>query len=92
MLTTDRNRADLDWSDGQFTWGYRNRLTLERRFTIHAYHPAPYASAEDIYESKNGRWSRTNLYAGRLLPVGKHVQLNPDCEPENNTGKGPNQK
>src|SRR5271154_4713215 len=26
---SDRNRADLDWKSGEFTWRYRNRLTLE---------------------------------------------------------------
>jgi WD40 repeat protein len=38
ILFTDRNRADLDWSNGSFTWRYRNRLTFERRLTIHSYH------------------------------------------------------
>jgi uncharacterized protein DUF2490 len=92
ILITDRNRADLDWSNGQFTWRYRNRVTIERRFTIHSYRPAPYASAEVFYESKYGKWSSTNLYAGCLLPVGKHVQFDPYYEHENNTGKSPNQQ
>jgi|SRR6516225_6558881 hypothetical protein len=30
ILLADRNRADLDWKAGAFTWRYRNRLTLER--------------------------------------------------------------
>ncbi len=91
ILLSDRNRADLDWSSGNFTWRYRNRLTLERRFTIHSYHPAPYASAEAFYESKYGKWSTTALYAGCLFPIGKHVELDPYYEHENNTGKSPNQ-
>jgi hypothetical protein len=92
ILISDRNRADLDWSNGGFTWRYRNRLTIERRFTIHSYHPAPYASAEVFYESKYAKWSTTALYAGCLLPIGKHVQLDPYYEHENNTGKSPNQQ
>src|SRR5215469_18804799 len=28
ILLSDRNRMDLDWSQNQFTWRYRNRLTL----------------------------------------------------------------
>jgi hypothetical protein len=39
FLITDKNRADLDWSSGSFNWRYRNRLTAERRLTIHSYHP-----------------------------------------------------
>src|SRR5215469_15643859 len=51
LLITDRNRADLDWSKGSYQWRYRNRITIERRVTVHSYHPAPYASAEFLYES-----------------------------------------
>jgi hypothetical protein len=92
ILITDRNRGDLDWSKGSFTWRYRNRLTLERRVTIGSYHPAPYASAEVFYQSKYSKWSSTNLYAGCLFPVGKHIQFDPYYEHENNTGKRPNQQ
>ena len=91
ILLSDRNRADLDWSGGNFTWRYRNRVTLERRFTIHSYHPAPYASVEVFYESKYNKVSTTALYAGCLFPVGKHIELDPYYEHENNTGKAPNQ-
>lgn len=45
ILLADRNRADLDWKNGVFTWRYRNRLTLERTFTIHSYHLIPYVAA-----------------------------------------------
>src|SRR5271156_1355006 len=87
MLISDRNRFDLDWSNGAFTWRYRNRLTLERRFTIHSYHPAPYASAEVFYESKYGKVSTAAIYAGCIFPLGKHFELDPYYEHENNTGK-----
>ena len=51
LLITDRNRADLDWSKRSYEWRYRNRITIERRVTIHSYHPGPYATAEFLYES-----------------------------------------
>jgi hypothetical protein len=93
ILISDRNRADLDWpTSGNFTWRYRNRLTLERRVKIRSYHPAPYASAEVFYESQYNKWSTTALYAGCLLPIGKHIQFDPYYEHENNTGKKPNQQ
>jgi hypothetical protein len=92
ILITDRNRADLDWSPGKFVWRYRNRLTAERRFTIKNYHPAPYVSAELFYESQYSKISSTNLYAGCLLPVNKHIEFDPYCEHENNTGKRPNEQ
>ena len=92
LLITDRNRADLDWSNGNFTWRYRNRVTIERRITIRSYHPAPYVSAEFFYESRFNKWSTTALYAGCLFGLGKHAQLNPYYEHENNTGNRPNQQ
>ena len=92
ILFSDRNRADLDWSAGSFTWRYRNRVTLERRFAIRSYHPSPYASAEVFYEQRYSKWSSTNLYAGCLLPLGKHLEFDPYYEHENNTGKHPNQQ
>jgi Protein of unknown function (DUF2490) len=92
ILLTDKNRADLDWSNGSFTWRYRNQLIVERRFTIHSYHPGTYASVEPFYESQYAKWSSTNFYAGVQLPLGKHFQLDPYYEHENNTGNPPNQQ
>ena len=92
ILFSDRNRADLDWSAGKFAWRYRNRVTFERRVTIRSYHPMPYASAEAFYDNRYSKWSSTNLYAGCLLPVGRHIEFDPYYEHENNTGKRPNQQ
>jgi hypothetical protein len=89
---SDRNRADLDWKNGVFTWRYRNRLTLERTFAIHSYHLIPYVSAELFYESQYGKISTTSIYAGSLFPVGKHVEFNPYYEHDNNTNKHPNKQ
>jgi hypothetical protein len=92
FLVTDRNRADLDWKSGDFSWRYRNKLTVERTFSSHSYHFIPYIAAEPYYESKYSKWSTTALYAGCLFPVGRHVEFNTYYEHENNTGKHPNQQ
>jgi hypothetical protein len=92
FLVSDRNRADLDWSSSPFTWRYRNRLTIERTFAISSFHLIPYVAAEPYYVDKYHKWSTTDLYAGCLFPVGRHVQINAYYEHENNTGKKPNQK
>ena len=52
FLLTDRNRADLDWQNGSFTWRYRNKLTIERTLAIRAYHLIPYIAAEPYYVSQ----------------------------------------
>jgi uncharacterized protein DUF2490 len=92
LLITDRNRADLDWKNGVFNWRYRNKLTLERTFSIRSYHLIPYVAAEPFYESQYHKWSTTSFYAGCLFPVGKHVEFNSYYEHDNNTGKHPNQQ
>jgi hypothetical protein len=92
FLISDRNRADLDWTSETFTWRYRNKLTIERTVAVGSYHFIPYVAAEPYYEEKYHKWSTTDLYAGCLFPVGKHVQFNTYYEHENNTGKRPNQQ
>lgn len=92
FLLTDRNRADLDWKSGNFTWRYRNRFEFEKALAIRSYHPALYASAEFFYESQYSKWSDTAIYAGCLFPIRKHLEFNPYYEHQNNTGKSPNQQ
>ncbi|MGB6191816.1 MAG: DUF2490 domain-containing protein [Terracidiphilus sp.] len=90
ILVTDRNRFDLDWQNGDFTWRYRNKLTLERMFRIHSFRFAPFAAAEPFYESQYNKWASTDLYAGSTFVAGKHVQFGLYYEHENDTGKKPN--
>jgi hypothetical protein len=61
FLITDRNRADLDWQSGSFSWRYRNRLTLQRTLAIRSYHLIPYLAAEPFYETQYHKWSSTDL-------------------------------
>ena len=90
LLLTDTNRADLDWSDGKFTWRYRNRLEIEKPLTFRSYHPAPYSSVEVYHESKYQKVSTTEVYVGCLFPIRKRLELDPYYEHQNNTGKSPN--
>jgi hypothetical protein len=92
IVLSDRNRAELDWQNGSFSWRYRNRLTLERAVAVGSYHLIPYVQAEPFYESQYSKWSATDLYAGSLFPVGKHVQFDLYYEHENDTGKKPNRQ
>jgi Protein of unknown function (DUF2490) len=91
ILISDRSRGDLDWQSGQFTWRYRNRLTIQRTVAIRSYHLIPYVSAEPFYESQYGKWADTALYAGCLFPVRKRVEFDSYYEHQNNTGKNPDQ-
>src|SRR2546430_6632387 len=46
VVISDRNRVDLDWKAGNFTWRFRNKLTVERTFSIRTRHFIPYVAAE----------------------------------------------
>jgi hypothetical protein len=92
VLLSDRNRADLDWQAGVFTWRYRNKLTAQRTVTISSYNLIPYVAAEPFYESKYGKWSATDLYAGCRFPIGKKVLFDLYYEHENDTSKRPNRQ
>jgi hypothetical protein len=92
FLISDRNRADLDWSKGKFSWHYRNRVSVEKPSKIHGYHFSPYVSTEFWYTSQYEKWSTTSIFAGCIFPFGKHVGFNSYYEHENNTGRSPNQQ
>jgi len=83
---SDRNRFEFDWRNGDYSWRYRSKLTLERTVSIHSYHHIPYVAVEPYYLSQYNKWSTTALYVGGLFPVGRHVEFNPYYEHENNTG------
>ena len=59
VLLSDRNRADLRFIAGEFSWRYRNRITAERTFAIRSYHFSPYIRAEVYYDGNLHKWSRT---------------------------------
>src|SRR5258708_448377 len=92
LLLSDRNRSDLDWSNGSFKWRYRNKLEIEKSVAIHSYPPSPYASVEVYYESQYQKWSTTEIYAGCLFPIRRRFEFDAYYEHQNNTGKSPNRQ
>jgi len=92
LLISNRNRGELNFSNGTLNWRYRNRSTLQRVVTLHSYHVTPYAGAEFYYTETYDKWSSTALTAGALCPLGKHTQIDTYYEHENNTGKKPNKQ
>ena len=92
IVIADRNRVDLDWQSGTFTWRYRNKFAIAKTITIKSYQPRPYVAVEPFYESQFQKWSTTALYAGCLFPIGKHAQFDVYYEHQNNTGNKPNQQ
>ncbi len=92
LLVSDRNRLEVNFSNGNASWRYRNRPTVQKTIALGSYHPAIYASVEVYYNSRYGKWSSTALYGGGLFPLGRKIEINPYYEHENNTSHSPNQQ
>lgn len=87
MQLSERNRADLRFIQGQFSWRYRNRVTLERSFTIHEYAVTPFSQAEFYYTSQSDSWDKQVYKFGFTLPVHPRAELSPYYERQDNTSK-----
>jgi hypothetical protein len=85
LMVIDRNRADLRFIDGKFSWRYRNRLTLEREFAIKSYFLLPFIRIEGYYDSNYEKWSTTATSIGC-------AELELYYEHQNQTGMSPNQQ
>ena len=92
LVVSDRNRGEINFSNGDLTWRYRNRLQLERQLTIRPYHPTPFANVEVFYNSSYQKRSSTRIQVGCQFPVRSHVQIDVYYEHDNNTGVTPNQQ
>jgi hypothetical protein len=90
MLLDDRNRIDLRFIADNFTWRYRNRLTLQRTFEIHSVKVTPYARGEVFYDISSSSWNKTTYALGGTVGLTKRIDLEPYYERENNTGSTPN--
>lgn len=90
ILVSDRHRLDLRSIDEEFSWRYRNRLTVEREFTIKRFRFSPYARGEIWYDSRYDKVSRTSLIIGSSFPVTRHLELEGFLEHQNDTGGSSN--
>lgn len=72
MWLSDRNREDFRFINGDFSFRYRNRLTLEREFQIFRKRMiSPYASAEAFFDTRYDAWNKTRFAVGAQLSLRK---------------------
>jgi hypothetical protein len=63
LLLSDRNREDFRFVNGDFSFRYRNRVTVEREFLLIGKRTiTPYVSGEIFYDTRYDVWNR-NRYA-----------------------------
>ncbi len=92
VFATDRNRGELRWAGGAFSWRYRNRLTLEREVPIRSYTVLPYLRGEGYFDSRYSKWSATAICGGLVFPMKKHAEIESNFEYMNQTGAKPNRQ
>ena len=65
LLLSDRNREDFRFVNGDFSFRYRNRVSIERE--VHVFKGrtiTPYVSAEIFYDTRTSAWNRNRLAVG----------------------------
>ena len=91
-VISSRNRVDFRFINDEFSWRYRNRLTIERTFNARSFEFSPYVRAEVYYDHKVTKWSRTTFSGGVTIPLGKHYEIEAYYEHQNDTSKSPNRQ
>ena len=64
ILMADRNRGELRSVDGDASFRYRNRLLLERPFSMFKRKVTPYASAEAFWDGRFRSWNKFRYTGG----------------------------
>ena len=70
LLLSDRNREDFRSINHDFSFRYRNRLTVEREFRIPRGRTlTPYVSAEAFFDTRYNVWNKSRFGAGVQIPL-----------------------
>lgn len=75
LLLSDRNREDFRFVDGEYSFRYRNRVTLEREFVIKEHSITPYTSGELYYDTRFDTWNRNRYAFGIQIPLKRRRSL-----------------
>jgi hypothetical protein len=90
ILMSDRNRFDFRFVSGEdFSWRYRNRLSLERNFSIKKYEFTPYVRGEFFYDSRFEKISKNAFTVGSVFPLSKHTEFEVYYEDQRDSGTSP---
>ena len=68
-------RADLRWTDNQYSTRYRARLEANREFDVLGYTVVPYINYEWFFDTRYDAWTRTLAQAGAEITFGKHFRF-----------------
>lgn len=92
VLVSSRGRVDLRFIDGEDSWRFRTRLSVEKELSIGRVKVDPYVRGELYYDSRFNEWSRTEWIGGAAFPVNRHLELEGYFDYQNDTGGDPNRQ
>jgi hypothetical protein len=75
LQLADRNRIDLRGLQTNFSWRYRNRLTLLRSFEVRHFVTTPYGEAEIFYNCETGQWTQYTYQFGAISRLTSRVEV-----------------
>lgn len=90
ILLSDRNRFDFRFISGEaFSWRYRNRVSLQRNFTMHNYLFTPYVRGELFYDSRYDKIAKNAFTVGSIFPLTKRTEFQLYYEDQRDSGTSP---
>ena len=92
VLVSNRGRIDLRFIDGEDSWRFRSRLTVEKELAIGRVTMNPYVRGELFYDSRFDKWSRTEWIRGAAFPLNRRVELEGYFDYQHDTGGSANRK
>ena len=76
LLLSDRNREDWRFINGEFSFRYRNRVTLERELHLFKGRTVtPYVSGELFYDTRYDVWNRNRYGFGAQFSIKRRDRL-----------------
>ena len=86
VLVSNRGRTDVRVIDGELSWRFRSRLSVEKEFSIGPVRMNPYVRGEVYYDSRFDAWSRTEWIGGAAFPLNRRVELEGYFDYQHDTG------
>jgi hypothetical protein len=91
LLLTNRNRLDMRWVNGVYSWRYRPRLILEREFEVGEKGVlTPYTSGELYYDSRFDTWNRNRYAFGLQTTFNRYFIVDTYFMRQNDSRSSPN--
>ena len=92
VLISNRGRVDARFIDGEYSWRFRSRLSVEKEFSLGPVRMNPYARGEVFYDSRFDAWTRTEWIGGAAFPLNRRVELEGYFDYQHDTGGDPNRQ